>query len=80
MTIGELILNLPSDTKTLIIYIVKTNRKIINTELSLVFNKTCIEQNLLSAYTSMCVCVYIYLYEQEHTNCIFKAAFQINQI
>ena len=41
MTIGELIFNLPSDLKTLI---EKQNRKNINTQLSLVFNKTCIKR------------------------------------
>ena len=38
MTITELILTLPPDTKSLIRSIGKTNRKIINTQLSLVFN------------------------------------------
>ena len=39
MTIGELIFNLPPDLETLIRSIEKPNRKDINTQLSLVFNK-----------------------------------------
>ena len=39
ITISELILTLLPDTKSLIRSIEKTNGKIINTELSLVFNK-----------------------------------------
>ena len=40
--ISELILTLPPDTKSLIRSIEKKEYKIINTQLSLVFNKTCI--------------------------------------
>ena len=40
MTISELILTSPPDTKSLIRDIEKNNRKIINTQLSLVFHKT----------------------------------------
>ena len=42
MTFSELILTLPPDTKSLIRSIEKTNRKIFNIQLSLVFNKTCV--------------------------------------
>ena len=57
MPISELMLTLPPDTKSLIRSIEKTNRKIINTELSLVFNKTCIQENLLPAYTNIFILV-----------------------
>ena len=53
MAISELILTLPPDTKSLIRSIEKTTRKIINTQLSPVFNKTCIQENLLPAYTNI---------------------------
>ena len=56
MTISELMLTLPPDTKSLIRSIEKTNRKIINTQLSPVFNKTCIQENLLPA------CIHKYIY------------------
>ena len=62
MTISELILTFPSDTKSLISSIEKTNRKIVNIQLSLVFNKTCIQENLLPAYTHTYMCIYIYIY------------------
>ena len=62
MTISELILTLPPDTKSLIRSTEKTNRKIINTQLSLVFNKTCIQENLLPA------CIYIYIHTHTHTH------------
>ena len=59
MTISELILTLPPDTKSLIRSIEKTTRKIINTQLSLVFNKTYI---------------YIYIYCQTET-CVISVSF-----
>ena len=62
MTISELILTLPPDTKSLIRSIEKTNRKIINTQLSLVFNKTCIQENLLPAYTHTHTHTHTYIY------------------
>ena len=40
ITITELILTLPPDTKSLIRSLEKTNKKRINTQLSLFFNKT----------------------------------------
>ena len=55
ITISEL--SLPPDTKSLIRSIDKANRKIVNTELSMVFNKTCIQENLLPACTN----IYIYI-------------------
>ena len=61
MTISELILTLPPDTKSLIRSTEKTNRKTINTQLSLVFNKTCIQENFLPAY------IYIYIHTHTHT-------------
>ena len=57
ITISELILTLPPDTKTWIRSIEKNNRKRINIQLSLVFNKTCDQENLLPAYTN----IYIYI-------------------
>ena len=42
ITISELILTLSPDTKSFIRSVEKTTRKIINIQLSLVFNKTCI--------------------------------------
>ena len=65
MTISELILTLLPDTKSLIRSIEKTNRKIINTQLSLVFNKTCIQENLLRAYTN------IYIFSHSHGGTIY---------
>ena len=57
MTFSELILTLPPDTKSLIRSIEKTNRKIINIQLSLVFNKICIQENLLPAYSNIYICI-----------------------
>ena len=37
----------------------KTNRKITKTQLSLVFNKICIQENLLPAYTNIFISIYI---------------------
>ena len=42
MTISELMLTLPPDTKSLVRSIEKTTTKILNAQLSLVFNKSCI--------------------------------------
>ena len=50
MTISELILTLPPDTKSLIRSIEKTNRKIINAQLPLVFKKTCIHKYIYNTF------------------------------
>ena len=65
MIISELKLTLPPDTKSLIRSIEKTTRKIINTQLSLVFNKTCIQENLLPAYINIYIYIYIFIYIQQ---------------
>ena len=71
-------LNLPPDTKTLVRSIEKTNRKIINIQLSLVFNKTCIQENLLQGY------IYIYIHARTHThthtNQIYITLLEITQM
>ena len=73
MTISELILTLPPDTKSLIRSMEKTTRKIINTQLSLVFNKTCIQENLLPAYTN----IYIYIYISVINNMMNKNNYNV---
>ena len=73
MAISELILTLPPDTKSLIRSIEKTNRKIINTQLSLVFNKTAYIYYICKFYWGLCdiklswqlykyIYIYIYIY------------------
>ena len=56
---GELINVLPSECKKLIRLRESIIKKIINAELSITFNQTCIRENLLPAYTRN---IYIYIY------------------
>ena len=56
MKIGQLIFDLP-DEKKKIRRIEKINKKITFVKSSLVFNRTCIKENLLPKYTN----IYIYI-------------------
>ena len=53
MNIGNLIFTLPAWQKTLVRKTEKENKKIANTESSLVYNTTCLKENLLPTYTNM---------------------------
>ena len=59
MNIGNLIFTLPARHKTLVRKTEKENKKIANTESSLVYNTTCLKENLLPTYTNI---LYIYIY------------------
>ena len=56
---GELFNVLPSECKKLIRLRESIIKKIINAELSITFNQTCIRENLLPAYTRN---IYMYIY------------------
>lgn len=58
MNIGYLIHNLSEEEKCIVRKIEKINRKLVNVKYALVFNKQCIKENLLPAYTN----IYIYIY------------------
>ena len=62
MNIGNLIFTLPARYKTLVRKTEKENKKIANTESSLVYNTTCLKENLLPTYTN----IYIYIYIVEN--------------
>lgn len=53
MPIGELIHNLPHPTKSLIRHIEKLNKKIVTNKTSQVFNKICLQENILPTYTNI---------------------------
>ena len=60
---GELINILPNECKKLIRLKENIIKKIINAELSITFNETCIRENLLPAYTlNIYIYIYIYIY------------------
>ena len=58
---GELINILPDEGKKLIRTRESIIKKIINAELSITFNETCIRENLLPTYT-LNIYIYIYIY------------------
>lgn len=62
MTLGPLIYYLPSASKALIRSIEKVNKKLIDNKYSLVFNTTCINENLLPKYTNIYIYILIYIY------------------
>jgi hypothetical protein len=51
MSIGSLIFDFPVPTKTIVRYIEKTDEKIANKTNSLVFNETCLREEILPTYT-----------------------------
>ena len=64
MDLGSLVFNLPPDHKHSIRKIEKTTKKIVETELALVFNQVCLQENLLPTYTNIYIythiCIHIY--------------------
>ena len=56
--IGNLIFNLPTQSKKLVRNIEKCNKKIVNNLYAKAFNETCINENILPNYTN----IYIYIY------------------
>lgn len=53
MNFGQLLYSLPNDKKKLARQIEKVNNKINKAKTSLVFNKMCIQENLLPTYTNI---------------------------
>ena len=66
MNIGNIIFTLPAWQKTLVRKTEKENKKIANTESSLVYNTTCLKENLLPTYTNIYIYIYIYIYNIIH--------------
>ena len=66
MNNGDLIFTLPAWQKSLVRKTEKENKKIANTESSLVYNNvatTCLKENLLPTYTNILLCILgLYLY------------------
>ena len=62
MNIGNLIFTLPAWQKTLVRKTEKENKKIANTESSLVYNTTCLKENLLPTYTNIYIYIIISVY------------------
>ena len=62
MNIGALIFDLEQPTKKLIRNIEKFEKKLIHLKYDLVFNETCIREQLLPRYTNIYIYVYIYIY------------------
>lgn len=58
MSFGELLFQLSPDAKKIVRGIEALNQKIINTEYAVIFNETCLKENLLPVYTN----IYIYIY------------------
>ena len=58
MNIGNLIFTLPAWQKTLVRKTEKENKKIANTESTLVYNTTCLKETLLPTYTNISCFIY----------------------
>ena len=63
MTIGNLIFNLPNNIKRIIRNVEKTCKKLVNFKYALVFNTTCLNENILPTYTNIYIYIYIYIYK-----------------
>ena len=66
MNIGNLIFTLPAWQKTLVRKTEKENKKIANTESSLVYNTTCLKENLLPTYTNIYKYIYLHSNHELH--------------
>ena len=64
MNIENLIFTLPAWQKTLVRNTEKENKKIANTESSLVYDAICLKENLLPTYKNIYIYIYIYTHKQ----------------
>ena len=62
MNFGELIHDLQTNAKKVIRKIERTERKLQKAKSALVFNETCINEDILPKYTNMYIYIYIYIY------------------
>ena len=60
MNLAQLIYNLPIEDKRKIRTLEKLRKKEINTRYSELFNKTCLNENLLPTYTNIYIYIYIF--------------------
>jgi hypothetical protein len=57
MSIGTLIFDLPVQTKNIVRYVEKTNKKIFNKTNFLVFNETCLMEQILPTSTYLTIII-----------------------
>ena len=72
MNFGELIYQQPEHIKKLIRKIENLEKKLANARVAILFNKTCLNENILPKFTNIYICIYIYIYTYHiHVN-LFK--------
>jgi hypothetical protein len=62
MSFGNLLFDLQAPARNFVRLIEKNNKKIVNKKYALVFNQTCINEELLPNYTNIYIYIYIYIY------------------
>ena len=79
MTLGEIIFQFPNNIKIIIRHLEKLERKQINDNMAILFNRTCINESILPQFDNIYICEYIYIYIHIYTyifsvldsNCLF---------
>ena len=62
MNFGELIFNFPCNIRSKIRYLEKLEKKIVKANIAILFNRTCINENILPKCTDIYIYIYMYIY------------------
>ena len=65
MDFGNLLFNLQCEERTSVRKVESLNKKLITSQLAVIFNKICIKENLLPKYTD----IYMYIYISVSVSC-----------
>ena len=63
MNFGELIFNFPYNIRSKIRYLEKLE-KLVKANIAILFNRTCINENILPNFTDICVCAKLFVIEK----------------
>ena len=62
MNFGELIFNFPCNIRSKIRYLEKLEKKLVKANIAILFNRTCIKENILPKFTDIYITNYIGIY------------------
>ena len=66
MNFGEFLHLHPENIKKLTLKDENLENKLVNARVAIVFNKTCLNENLLPTFTNIYIYIYIYIYISIH--------------
>ena len=62
MNFGEVIFNFPCNIRSKISYLEKLEKKLVKANIAILFNRTCINENILPKFTDIYIAIYISIY------------------